>query len=409
MSRYYQLVNGKRYNASLISNAQFRTRGTGDGRISQQDAQDLWQIAMDGGRITEIEEDTLHYLMGSLNWTDSARDWMTQELAKEQEEIKSYYKVIDGLRYDRKILNEAETRVAGKGDGRISQDDAEFLLPLFGDFGDVTIIEERTLGYLLENFNWTEAAQSWFMERVNRISKQSDVAAALNAIMKQEFGFEDLGLAWFPDEALQQMLDYENRVPLPIALRSAVSNLLNNTDERSFGALVSGYGATSAREFIEGGRLVLLPGDMASEPSLSSFPAPLNGESLSQNWIFGLELFDLSDDIYWVIVARDGQSSTYNYIGGPNVEDNWPRIQDNEYFTVEVKSCADPYPGITVDIQDPNGNYIVDKSDEKGEVKVTGPAGTYSIYASDGWSSQSKTFVWDGKGQDQTKAVVLDC
>ncbi len=409
MSNYYQIINGNRYNASLISNGLFRTRGNRDNTISKQDAQELWRIAMDGGRITEVEENTIEYLMNILNWTDAARKWMEAELSNEVEKLKSYYKIIDGLRYDRKILKEAEERTKGRGDGRISQEDAEFLLPLFGDFGDVTIVEERTLKYIIDNFKWTDAAQNWFLEKVNRISKQSDIAGALNAIMKFEYGFENLGLAYFKDEALQQMLDFDNKISLPDALRRALDSLLNDKTPKSFGDLLSGYTSESAQEFLEGGRLVLLPGDMASEPSLDSFPTPLNGESLAENWIFGLELFDLTDDVYWVIVSRDGSKPAYNYIGGPNVEDDWPRYSGKNYFMVEVLSCDIPYPGITVDVQDPFGKYTVGKSDAKGLVKIIGPAGEYSIYASDGWSFQSKTFNWDGEGTDQVKKVVLDC
>ncbi|MEL6805900.1 MAG: hypothetical protein AAFO91_19205, partial [Bacteroidota bacterium] len=66
-------------------------------------------------------------------------------------------------------------------------------------------------------------------------------------------------------------------------------------------------------------------------------------------------------------------------------------------------------PGITVDIQDPTGKYIVGKSDAEGKVLVDGPAGNYSIYASDGWSAQSKSFQWDGQGTDKEKDIVLDC
>lgn len=409
MGQYYQIINGQRYNASLIRNATFRTRGAGDGRISLQDAQDLWQLAMDGGRITEIEEATIAYLLEAFNWTVAASEWMQAELAKQAEEIKSYYRIIDGLRYDRKVLEEVDARTTGQGDGRISQDDAEFLLPLFGDLGDVTIIEERTLQYILENYNWTEAAEHWFLERVTRISRQSQVAGLLIAIMKYEYGFERLSLAYFEDEALQQMLDFDNKVSLPDALRKAVNNLFDYNEPGSIAKMRSNYTSNELKEFIEGGRLVLLPGDMDSEPSLSSFPSPLNGESLTVNWIFGLELYDLTDDIYWVIVPRDGEGKVYNYIGGANVEDEWPRPEGETYFSVEVKSCDLPYPGITVDVQDPNGNYIVGKSNAAGLVKITGPEGLYSIYASDGWSSQSKSFEWDGQGTDQVRTVILDC
>ncbi|MEL6593764.1 MAG: hypothetical protein AAFQ68_26925 [Bacteroidota bacterium] len=406
MSNYYAIIDGKRYNASLINNAAFRTRGSGDGRISKQDAEEIWRLALDGGRVTEIEEDTIEYLLANFNWTDAAKDWLQEEMSVEVEKVKSYYKVIDGLRYDRKILEEADRRVAGKGDGRISVDDAEMLLPLIGDFGDVTIVEERTLWYLMEHYNWTMEAEKWFLEKVDRISKQSSIEPLLLHIMKTEFGFQKLPFAYFKVEAVQQMLDYENAVSLPDALRAAINSLLQDTSDKSFGSI--GYSSEPLNEFLEGGRLVLLPGDMSSEPSLSSFPAPRNGESIRENWLFGLELFDLTDDVYWIIVPRSG-GQAYNYIGGPNVGDSFHTEEKDAYFTIIVKSCDVPYPGITVDIQDPTGKYIVGKSDAEGKVLVEGPAGNYSIYASDGWSAQSKSFQWDGQGTDKEKDIVLDC
>lgn len=408
MGHYYQIIDGKRYNAALINNANFRVRAVGDGRISLQDAQDLWKIAMDGGRITDVEENTLQYLKTRLNWTEPAIDWINKTLNEKVEQIKSYYQVIDGLRYDRKILQETEKRVSGAGDGRISQDDAEFLLPLFGDFGDVTIVEERTLQYILENFKWTEAALKWFNERVNRISKQSDIAALITSILQYEYKFQHLGLAYFKEEALQQTLDFKNKVSLPDALRLALDNLLKDTRPGSFRSTM-GLTEDSVREFLEGGLLNLLPGAIYSEPSLSSFPSPLNGESLQLYWIFGLELFDLTDNIYWILVDRKGEKPTYNYIGGANVEDEWPRTTGTNFFTIEIQSCQEPYPGITVDVQDPNGKYIVGKSDKRGQVRITGPVGVYSIFASDGWSAQSKSFDWDGYRSEQVKIITLDC
>lgn len=407
MSSYYAIIAGNRYNASLINNARFRTRGSGDGRISVQDAQELWRIAMDGGRITEIEEDTIAYLLEAFNWTDAARTWLEKEMSVEVEKIKSYYQVIDGLRYDRKILQEADRRVAGQGDGRISLDDAEMLLPLVGDFGDVTIVEERTLQYLFDNYKWTPEAESWFRTKVDPISKQSSVGPLLLHIMESEYGFQQLPFAYYEAEAVQQMLDHENKVSLPNALRKALDSLLNDTGEKTFRSI--GYSSEPPKEFLEGGRLVLLPGDMASEPSLSSFPAPSRGESIRENWIFGLELFDLTDDIFWIIVPRDGSGPAYNYIGGPNVGDIYHVVEEDAYFTIQVLSCDEPYPDITVDVQDPTGKYIVSKSDADGKVLITGPAGNYSIYASNGWSAQSKSFQWDGKGTDQTRDIVLDC
>ncbi|MEL6276101.1 MAG: hypothetical protein AAFU03_13460, partial [Bacteroidota bacterium] len=73
-------MEGKRYDAKLIENATKLTQGRGDGRISVADAKAIHQAVNDGGRITDIEKDTVRYLMRGLRWTDAARNWMEGQL-----------------------------------------------------------------------------------------------------------------------------------------------------------------------------------------------------------------------------------------------------------------------------------------------------------------------------------------
>ena len=263
---------------------------------------------------------------------------MEAELSKEVEKLSSYYKIIDGLKYDRRILNKAEELTRGRGDGRISLEDAKFLLPLFGDAGDVRIEEERTLKYLKENYSWTDAAIAWFQPRFDAISKESDVFGQINGILKFEFQLQQLQLGINRNELTEQTLASDNAVSFPDAFRKALNNLFNHYEGQSFKRILGNIFGLNPQvnnwetllkekqeEWLQGGRLALLPGSIASEPSLEHFPTPMNGENTIDNWIFGLELFDLSDDIYWVIVPRDRISPAYNYVGGPNFEEEWPR------------------------------------------------------------------------------------
>jgi hypothetical protein len=80
----------------------------------------------------------------------------------------SYYKVIDGKKYDREILEFCEEAVAGAGDGRISQADAEKLYELVKDGDKYTDIEKDSVKYARENFKWTEAADEWFRTEIRK-------------------------------------------------------------------------------------------------------------------------------------------------------------------------------------------------------------------------------------------------
>lgn len=80
----------------------------------------------------------------------------------------SYYKTIDGKKYDAEIIELAEKLVAGGGDGRISMEDAKELLEAVMDGGSYTDIEKDTMAYIRDNFKWTEAADEWFRMEIRK-------------------------------------------------------------------------------------------------------------------------------------------------------------------------------------------------------------------------------------------------
>lgn len=79
----------------------------------------------------------------------------------------SYYKTIDGVKYDRELLEAADEAVAGRGDGRISLSDAEKLLAEVKDGDSYTDCEKTTVKYIRENYKWTDEADTWFRKQIN--------------------------------------------------------------------------------------------------------------------------------------------------------------------------------------------------------------------------------------------------
>ncbi len=75
---------------------------------------------------------------------------------------KNYYKTIQGVRYDRALLEVAEDRINGQRDGRISKKDAEEIVESSKDGGRITETELRTLKYISENYHFTSKASAWF-------------------------------------------------------------------------------------------------------------------------------------------------------------------------------------------------------------------------------------------------------
>lgn len=79
-----------------------------------------------------------------------------------------YYKTIDGKKYDGDIIDLAEKLTAGRGDGRISMDDAKQLLAAVKDGDSYTDIEKDTMAYVREKFKWTDEADEWFRDEIRK-------------------------------------------------------------------------------------------------------------------------------------------------------------------------------------------------------------------------------------------------
>ena len=87
---------------------------------------------------------------------------------------KSYYKTIQGVRYDRALLEVAEERKSSQRDGHIFEKDAKEIVELSKDGGRITETELRTLKYISENYHFTPKAAAWF------VGKLADIENAVN-------------------------------------------------------------------------------------------------------------------------------------------------------------------------------------------------------------------------------------
>ncbi|AWV90289.1 hypothetical protein [Bradymonas sediminis] len=82
--------------------------------------------------------------------------------------MSSYYKTIDGVKYDRELLELADKLTQGQGDGRLSTDDAKQLYEEVVDGDNYTDIEKATVKFIRDNYKWTEAADDWFRTEIRK-------------------------------------------------------------------------------------------------------------------------------------------------------------------------------------------------------------------------------------------------
>ncbi|MEC8394023.1 MAG: hypothetical protein VX003_04095, partial [SAR324 cluster bacterium] len=232
---YYKIVKGVRYDRALLEAAENRIKGQGDGRISEQDLKELVDLSEDGKGITVTELRTLRYIQDEFNLTEKAQRWLADNVSRlEKEKIssesedtnsldkstfieeekegqaemanephgddkvdpnqidhrgaelnasedkeetteietKSYYRIIAGKKYDRGLLEAADERVKGKGDGRISENDLIELVELSRDGRGITETELETLNYIKIHYNLTEKANSWLADHIIEIDAE---------------------------------------------------------------------------------------------------------------------------------------------------------------------------------------------------------------------------------------------
>ncbi|MEL6628929.1 MAG: hypothetical protein AAFQ83_00345 [Bacteroidota bacterium] len=78
--------------------------------------------------------------------------------------MSSYYLYRDGQRYDRQLLELATQLTEGRGDGRISKEDAHKILESARDGKGITPTEHLTLLYIQNTFHLTQPAQEIFFQ-----------------------------------------------------------------------------------------------------------------------------------------------------------------------------------------------------------------------------------------------------
>lgn len=78
----------------------------------------------------------------------------------------AYYRKIKGKNYDKKLLDAAEKSVKGRGDGRISLNDAKKILGMVKDATGYTDVEKRTMQYIRDKFDFTPESDKWFRTEI---------------------------------------------------------------------------------------------------------------------------------------------------------------------------------------------------------------------------------------------------
>jgi hypothetical protein len=231
----------------------------------------------------------------------------------------SYYKIINGIRYDRSLLEAAGQYTEGRGEWRISLDEIQSIYTLALDGGKITETEWRTLRYIAQNFTLTNPAQEWFAQQAEDTGGMLNVDAIMQRIVREEFGLNGLNWQISSDEANRQNGKASSIVDFAAAIRSSLRAFL----ERGFNQLsleavarrrISGeetpeQNQQNIRMFLnDGGILYLVPETNRDSLELD-LPHDLDTES---NWYVALHIPTFAPVVFLARVARNNPSNFFN-------------------------------------------------------------------------------------------------
>mmetsp|Transcript_30299 Transcript_30299/g.96863 ORF Transcript_30299/g.96863 Transcript_30299/m.96863 type:complete len:609 (-) Transcript_30299:117-1943(-) len=150
----YEVVDGERYSRRLLQKARVFA---GDGWVSIAEARELWEeAAPDGTELAETEAKTLLYTLSAFRYTAKAASFLRPLL--QERRPRPHYKQIDGVVYDRALLDKAE---AFARDGQISFAEARQLWEEAQDGKALAAVDRRTLLHTLATFRYTEKAAAF--------------------------------------------------------------------------------------------------------------------------------------------------------------------------------------------------------------------------------------------------------
>lgn len=232
----------------------------------------------------------------------------------------AYYKIINGHRYDRSLLEAAERFTQGRGEGRISLDEIQEIYGQAADSAKFTETEWQTLRYIGEKFSLTEPAKKWLKERLDAPEEIKDFEQLMHEIVRKEFGFKHL--QW---QITAAQASIYNKNPLTVvtfqeALRQALRAFL----ERGFNTLSLQNVVRSrflglenetdvqkvVREYMEGGGILyLVPDDVDRDAFTFDLPVFLN---LDGFYYIGLHIPVFSPVLFMAQGTRGSKSSFFH-------------------------------------------------------------------------------------------------
>jgi hypothetical protein len=192
---YYKVVEGKTFDADLYALAERAQTKDPNGKISMATAKKMYEAVIDGGVYSQVERDTVDYLLNNMSWDSSAKNWFLAELdGWEAKKAIPEHRMVEGKEVDKQMYSIAEDAVENNSDKKISLADAKLLYEAVIDGGIYTSVEWETVKLIKKNMAWHTEALEWFDKTLANWQEEQRkfVSMTLDELKREHFVREDV-------------------------------------------------------------------------------------------------------------------------------------------------------------------------------------------------------------------------
>lgn len=236
--------------------------------------------------------------------------------------MSKYYKQIKGKKYDRQLLEDAESFANKSKNGTIGLKGVKALYESAKDGGKVTKVEERTLVYIYKNFSFTRDASEWFGVLVGE--KKAPPTSPYHALL-EAFNVSNLQLN-IAEKEVEQQGKLDNQQSFEDALKAGLNALIHEEDSssslRAIAIAEEGIHYTEQRaidkaiiDYLNQGQLYLVPLNFPAKKcqGIFKFDLPEEVRSIEDFWLFGLEIPSKTDFHFLSHVRRRDFKQSYSF------------------------------------------------------------------------------------------------
>ncbi len=296
----------------------------------------------------------------------------------------SYYRIIQGVRYERSLLDSAEEHKTNSSSAPLSLEAIRSLYELAKDGRRITETEQRTLLYIQDQYELSDEAKAWLNEEELPLTS---LDTRIKNVLLGELGLKNIQWEIEAREVNRQEQLFP-RLSFEKVLRGAI---------QAFAYAGRGYLNLSQfvsndrdiLELIDLGTLYLYPLDFDQDDSDTNLafetPRFLTIRNASESWIFALEVLEIPHHKFLSFIRRDATTAL-----GYSISFFSQQYADKEMVKYTIRTLLKyPHMDWDLDVEEAKRQEIKNKN-EQGWIEAM-----YRVLRSGVYNGESSISLYD--------------